>query len=101
MSEAAPVSLVDDVRGILRQARGKAYATVNTTMVEAYWSIGQRIVEEEQGGSARADYGSHLISQPGAGPGRRIRQGHLCCQPLEFQAILPDISRCRKTLRTA
>ena len=61
MSEAAPVSLVDDVRGILRQARGKAYAAVNTTMVEAYWRIGQRIVEEEQGESARADYGRQLI----------------------------------------
>jgi predicted nuclease of restriction endonuclease-like (RecB) superfamily len=30
-------------------------------MVEAYWHIGQRIVQEEQGGSARADYGAKLI----------------------------------------
>ena len=30
-------------------------------MVETYWKIGQRIVEEEQGGTARAEYGSKLI----------------------------------------
>lgn len=75
MSEAAPVSLVDDVRGILRQARGKAYAAVNTTMVEAYWSIGQRIVEEEQGGSARADYGSHLIRNLARALGEEFGKG--------------------------
>lgn len=40
---------VEDVRVILRRARGKAYAAVNSVMVEAYWRIGRRIVEEEQG----------------------------------------------------
>ncbi len=61
MSEESPLRLINDVRVILCEARGKAYAAVNTTMVEAYWQIGRRIVEDEQGGSARADYGSHLI----------------------------------------
>lgn len=30
-------------------------------MVEAYWRVGQRIVEEEQQGSQRAEYGAHLL----------------------------------------
>ena len=30
-------------------------------MVETYWKIGQRIVEEEQGGATRAEYGTKLI----------------------------------------
>ncbi len=51
----------EDVREILRQARQKAYAAVNFIMVEAYWKIGQRIVEEDQGGSQRAEYGTFLI----------------------------------------
>ena len=54
--------LLDDVRSILRDARGKAYSAANAAMVDAYWRIGQRIVEEEQGGAARAEYGSQLIS---------------------------------------
>ena len=32
-------------------------------MVDAYWKIGQRIVEEEQGGQAKAAYGSQLITE--------------------------------------
>jgi predicted nuclease of restriction endonuclease-like (RecB) superfamily len=53
--------LLDDVRAILRQSRSKAYLAANVAMVNAYWQIGQRIVEEEQGGAARANYGSQLI----------------------------------------
>ena len=40
----------NDIRQILQSARNKAYAAVNNAMVEAYWSIGKRIVEEEQHG---------------------------------------------------
>src|SRR5260221_12727605 len=59
---AAPqAAFFDDVRAILQQARRKAYAASNFIMVEAYWHIGQRIVQEEQGGKDRAEYGSHLI----------------------------------------
>jgi hypothetical protein len=32
-------------------------------MVEAYWQVGQRIVEEEQGGQAKAAYGAELITE--------------------------------------
>ncbi|HED07745.1 MAG TPA: DUF1016 family protein [Ignavibacteria bacterium] len=54
-------SFYNDIRTILQKARNKAYSTVNTAMVEAYWNIGKRIVEEEQKGKERADYGTHLI----------------------------------------
>lgn len=54
-------AFLDDVRAILRDARRGAYASANRIMVNAYWNIGRRIVEEEQGGKRRADYGSHLI----------------------------------------
>lgn len=60
-SPSIPPRLLDDVRTILRQARGKVYAATNAAMVDAYWQIGRRIVEEEQGGAARAEYGSQLI----------------------------------------
>lgn len=50
-----------EIRQILTQARQKAYAAVNTAMVEAYWLVGQRIVDEEQNGSERAAYGKEII----------------------------------------
>ena len=43
------------------QARSKAYRAVNVTMVEAYWNIGRAIVEQEQQGKERAEYGKYLI----------------------------------------
>lgn len=53
----------EEVREILAQARQKAYAAVNFAMVEAYWQIGRRIVEEEQNGRERADYGTFLAKE--------------------------------------
>ena len=49
------------VRGILDEARGRAVLAVNTEMVRAYWLIGQVLVEQEQQGQERADYGKRLI----------------------------------------
>lgn len=52
---------IQDIKQILAQARQKAYTAVNAAMVEAYWQIGKRIVEEEQNGKERADYGKEII----------------------------------------
>lgn len=52
-----------DVRGILADARRAAYTAVNSAMVSAYWQIGRRIVEEEQGGSAKSTHGDRLLPE--------------------------------------
>jgi predicted nuclease of restriction endonuclease-like (RecB) superfamily len=52
---------ITEIKQILREARSKAYTTINTVMVEAYWLIGKRIVEEEQQGKNRAEYGQEII----------------------------------------
>jgi hypothetical protein len=49
------------VREILATARNHAWQAVNTAMVEAYWDVGRVIVEEEQTGRQRADYGKRVI----------------------------------------
>ena len=55
MSELTPSpGFFLDKRGILAAARRAAYTAVNSAMVAAYWQIGRRIVEEEQGGAAKA-----------------------------------------------
>ena len=50
-----------DIARILQTGRATAYRAVNAAMVETYWRMGQRIVEEEQQGRERADYGAALI----------------------------------------
>ena len=52
---------IERIRSILTSARNKALQTVNTAMISAYWHIGREIVEEEQRGNERADYGKQLL----------------------------------------
>lgn len=50
-----------EIKQIVAQARQKAYAAINSAMVDAYWQMGKRIVEQEQFGKERADYGAQLL----------------------------------------
>lgn len=50
-----------EIKQIIAQARQKAYSAINSAMVEAYWQMGKRIVEQEQQGQERAGYGTQLI----------------------------------------
>jgi len=65
MDELTPPApgFFDDIRAILAGARSNAARAVNTAMVEAYWQIGKRLVEEEQGGQAKAAYGERLLEE--------------------------------------
>ena len=54
--------LYNQVRAILDEARSRSARAVNTEMVRAYWLIGQAIVEHEQQGADRAEYGRRLIA---------------------------------------
>jgi predicted nuclease of restriction endonuclease-like (RecB) superfamily len=52
---------ITEIKQIIKEARAKAYNAVNYAMVEAYWLIGRRIVEEIQNGEHRANYGEQVI----------------------------------------
>ena len=51
-----------EIGDLLRMARNKSYQAVNTIMVQTYWQIGKRIVEQEQHGQRSAGYGEYLIT---------------------------------------
>jgi hypothetical protein len=55
--------LYEQVASIIRNAQTIVARSINTAMVQAYWRIGERIVEEEQLGKKRADYGQYLITE--------------------------------------
>ena len=54
---------ITDIKQILLQAQQKAYQATAFAMIEGFWRIGRRIVEEEQQGSIRANYGEQVIAQ--------------------------------------
>lgn len=56
-------NIYENIINILEDARRKTYRAINFSMVQAYWHIGRLIVEEEQKGEKRAEYGNYLIKE--------------------------------------
>ncbi len=56
-----PSQLVDDVKLIVERGLHEAYQSVNMISIMTYWNVGKRIVEEEQQGETRAEYGTYLM----------------------------------------
>jgi predicted nuclease of restriction endonuclease-like (RecB) superfamily len=67
--------LLVDVARVIEEARRAAARSVNAAMTATYWLIGQRIVEEEQAGSARARYGEALLDRLSSDLARRFGRG--------------------------
>lgn len=92
--------LVGSVSDLLEAARRASAQTVNAFMTATYWEIGRRIVEFEQDGKERAEYGEELLARLasdlsgrfGRGFSRfnlgRFRQLYLAFQPAEIRATL-------------
>lgn len=85
-------SFIHEIKQIVTEARQKAYTAINSAMVEAYWLMGKRIVEEEQQGKERADYGTtakRTLDRTYA----RVREGVLSPQSLQLSTVLSNLSR--------
>lgn len=86
---------------IINTARTNAVRRVDFCRVQMYWAIGQRIVEKEQQGKERAEYGTYLIKnlaneiKPEYGSGFGVRQPEHCRQ---FYTIYPISSTLRTQL---
>lgn len=94
LSHITDPSFINDVKKIVEQGRRTAYGAVNAVMIETYWRIGRRIVEQEQNGKERAEYGKQLIEMLSAEltlsygkgfSGRYLRAFR------QFYLVVPDI----------
>lgn len=63
MTQIISTQLLNDIRELLTHARQTLVQTVNTAMVQTYWHVGRLIVEHEQKGQARAEYGKQVLEQ--------------------------------------
>ena len=75
VSEGDYAGLLADVAHVIDDARRTAARMVNTAMTATYWLIGRRIVEEEQRGEARADYGEQLVKRLACDLSKRFGRG--------------------------
>ncbi|MDO8970704.1 MAG: DUF1016 N-terminal domain-containing protein, partial [Saprospiraceae bacterium] len=55
--------LLSQIGETLTTGRRQAYQAVNTSLLKTYWEIGRHIVEYEQKGNEKAEYGSHLLDR--------------------------------------
>lgn len=55
------ITFVQQIKQIISKARYNAFTAINTEMLKAYFEIGRKIVEEEQKGQKRAEYGQNLL----------------------------------------
>lgn len=92
---------LSDIRGIIDAARTQAVRSVDFCRVQMYWHMGKRILEEEQQGKDRADYGTYLIRnlarqlEPEYGSGFSVRQLEMCRQ---FYRLYPIANALRSQL---
>lgn len=62
INQQLPEVFLNDVRSIIESGRRQAYSAAGSILLTTYWNIGRRIVEEEQKGNSRAEYGRRLIA---------------------------------------
>jgi len=55
------MQFIVEIKNLIQTARKKTFQAINSAMIETYWEIGRRIVEEEQNGQQRASYGQEII----------------------------------------
>lgn len=67
--------LLDQISDTYAQGRAQAVQAINAQLIEAYWQVGRHIVEFEQSGQVRAEYGKALISRLAADLGLRHGRG--------------------------
>ncbi len=96
LNQNLPEAFVNDVRSIIENGRRQAYSAAGNIALATYWNIGRRIVEEEQNGNSRAEYGKNLIAalannlkkEYGSGYGKRnlayYRQFYLSFTDIEI-----------------
>ncbi len=63
MNELTNKPLLQEIKTLLQVSRQHLQQTINTTMVQTYWNIGRLIVEDEQKGKERAEYGKKQLAQ--------------------------------------
>ena len=93
--------IYSEIKETLLLSRNQAYSAVNFAMVQAYWQIGRIIVEHEQNGNARADYGKSVLQELSSrltkdfGKGFSVRTLQ---QIKKFYVVFPNTNALRSQL---
>jgi len=56
-------NLYETIKVIILQSRERVFRVANSVLLETYWNIGKIIVEDEQNGAAKAEYGKATLNK--------------------------------------
>ena len=88
MTKPTNINLLDNVVSLLNEAKQQIVRAINQTMVISYYKIGGRmIVEEEQNGKERADYGKFLIKEISKGLTKEFVKGFSVTNAKQFRSF--------------
>ena len=93
--------IYSEIKETLLLSRNQAYSAVNYAMIQAYWHIGRIIIEHEQNGSLRAEYGKSVLQevserlQKEFGAGFSVRNLQ---QMRKFYVLFPNTNALRSQL---
>ncbi len=96
-------SFYHDIKGIITLARQRAYKAVNFAVVDCYWQVGRRIIEEEQKGKQRAGYGECLLQRLSEYLTQELGKGYTEANLRNFRqfyAAFPVTGKIRYALRS-
>ena len=94
--------LLNKVSKIMEEARQKTVRQINTVMVETYWHVGRLILEEEQRGKQRAEYGEELIKKLSQDLIKKFGKGFTTANlwnMRQFYSIYPKLYALRREFR--
>lgn len=63
MLEKNNVKMIEEIKDVIISSRNKIAYEVNNTMLLAYWNVGRIIVENEQNGNIKAEYGKRILKE--------------------------------------
>lgn len=63
MLEKSNTQMIKEIKDVIISSRNKIAYEVNNTMLLAYWNVGRIIVENEQNGNIKAEYGKQVLKE--------------------------------------
>ena len=63
MIEKNNMQMIEEIKDVITSSRNKIAYEVNNTMLLAYWNVGRIIVENEQNGNIKAEYGKQILKE--------------------------------------
>ena len=63
MLENNNIKMIEEIKNVIISSRNKIAYEVNNTMLLAYWNVGRIIVENEQNGNIKAEYGKQIMKE--------------------------------------